>query len=56
MWQEEKSIMLQGLWDLSVAQHLVSVQGLPKECVDNRAPESKTASEKKAKKASVCMQ
>lgn len=45
------SVLVQGLWDRSVADHMSSVYGLPSSCIDNKAAGKTGMSQRKEKKA-----
>ena len=49
--EDGKTVMLQGLWDRSVGEHITSTHGLPAVCIDNKAAGKAGMSQKKDKKA-----
>jgi len=49
--EEGKTVMLQGLWDRSVAEHIATAHRLPPSCLDNKAAGKSGMSQKKDKKA-----
>ncbi|KAL1520676.1 hypothetical protein AB1Y20_022245 [Prymnesium parvum] len=49
--EEDKTVLLQGLWDRAVAEHLVKVHAVPSSFIDNKSAGKAGMSQRKDKKA-----